>query len=125
MTDNKLEITEFSRSRVLVVGDLMIDEYLWGSVDRISPEAPVQVVSVQNEDFTLGGAGNVVNNLVALGAEVYTAGVVGTGRNGRRLLDIFDERGLDTAGIFQEPERPTTRKTRVIAGSQHVLRIDR
>lgn len=122
---NLMDISQFEKCKVLVLGDLMIDEYVWGEVGRISPEAPVQVVSVNNEDFTLGGAGNVVNNLVALGATAFPVGVIGEGRNGQRLLSIFEKLGLDTEGIFKEEERPTTRKTRVIAGSQHVLRIDR
>lgn len=124
MNDNAVDISAFSRCRVLVVGDLMIDEYLWGEVGRISPEAPVPVVTVRNESYTLGGAGNVVNNLVALGADVSTVGVIGTGRTGGQLLTTLREKGLDTAGIFQEPQRPTTRKARIIAGSQQVLRID-
>ena len=80
------DIDKFAACRILVVGDLMIDEYLWGKVERISPEAPVQVVTVTNENFTLGGAGNVVNNLIALGAMVSVAGVIGTGQNGELLL---------------------------------------
>jgi len=103
----------------------MLDEYLWGDVDRISPEAPVQVVSVKNEDFALGGAGNVVNNVVALGGKVTVAGVIGTGRNGRLLLELFKKLGVDTSGIVKERGRTTTRKTRIIAANQHVLRIDR
>jgi D-beta-D-heptose 7-phosphate kinase/D-beta-D-heptose 1-phosphate adenosyltransferase len=108
-----------------VIGDLMIDEYLWGEVDRISPEAPVQVVSVLRDSTTLGGAGNVVNNLVALGARVTVAAVVGTGANADLLIKMFGELDVDTAGLVQDPTRPTTRKTRVIGGHQHVLRIDR
>ncbi len=116
---------KFQRRRVLVIGDLMIDEYLWGDVDRVSPEAPVPVVSINSEDYTLGGAGNVVNNLSALGADVSVVGVVGTGPGGRLLLDKFREKGVNTEGIIAEAGRPTTRKTRVIAANQHVLRIDR
>jgi D-beta-D-heptose 7-phosphate kinase/D-beta-D-heptose 1-phosphate adenosyltransferase len=120
-----IDISKFDQCRLLVVGDLMLDEYLWGEVDRISPEAPVQVVAIQKEDFALGGAGNVVNNAVALGAKVSVVGVIGTGRNGRLLLKRFNELGVDTAGIIQEPDRATTQKTRIIAANQHVLRIDR
>ena len=93
----------------------MLDEYLWGEVDRISPEAPVQVVAIQKEDFTLGGAGNVVNNVVALGGKVSAVGVIGTGRNGQLLLNIFKKLGVDTTGIVKEPGRTTTQKTRIIA----------
>ncbi len=120
-----MDISKFDQCRVLVIGDLMLDEYLWGDVDRISPEAPVQVVSVQREDFTLGGSGNVAHNLVSLGAKVFTVGVAGTGLNGNLMLERFKKIGVDTRGIIKDPERPTTRKTRVIAANQHVLRIDR
>jgi D-beta-D-heptose 7-phosphate kinase/D-beta-D-heptose 1-phosphate adenosyltransferase len=123
-----IDISKFDQCHLLVIGDLMLDEYLWGDVDRISPEAPVQVVSIQNEDFALGGAGNVVNNVVALGGKVSVAGVIGTGRNAQFLLDMFNELGVDTEGIIQEPGRITTQKTRIIAANhanQQVLRIDR
>ena len=103
----------------------MIDEYVWGNVDRISPEAPVQVVAVNSEDYTLGGSGNVVNNLVALGAHVSVLGVVGTGRNAKLLMDKLSDLGSNTEGIIQETGRPTTKKTRIIAERQQVLRIDR
>ena len=122
---DRIDLSRFDRCRVLVVGDLMVDEYLWGVVERISPEAPVQVVSVENENYTLGGAGNVVNNLVALGAGVTVVGVTGDDDHGRLLLDRFNDLGVNTTGVFQEPGRPTTRKTRVIAAGQHVVRIDR
>ncbi len=120
-----VDISLFDGCRVFVAGDLMIDEYVWGKVDRISPEAPVQIVSVEKEEFTLGGAGNVVNNLAALGARVFVAGIIGTGPDGARLLKMFKDIGADTKGIIKDPERPTTRKTRIIAANQHVLRIDR
>jgi D-beta-D-heptose 7-phosphate kinase/D-beta-D-heptose 1-phosphate adenosyltransferase len=120
-----IDISKFDQCKVLVIGDLMLDEYLWGDVDRISPEAPVQVVSVQREDFTLGGSGNVVNNLVSLGAKVSAVGVAGTGLNGKLMLERFKTLGVDTKGIIKDSARPTTRKTRVIAANQHVLRIDR
>jgi len=118
-------IHRFADCRLLVIGDLMIDEYVWGNVDRISPEAPVQVVSVIREDLTLGGAGNVVNNLRALGAQVSVAGVVGTATDGDRLIAMFNRLEVDCQGVVQEAERPTTRKTRIIASNQHVLRVDR
>jgi D-beta-D-heptose 7-phosphate kinase/D-beta-D-heptose 1-phosphate adenosyltransferase len=119
------DLSKFDNCRLLVVGDLMIDEYVWGNVDRISPEAPVQVVAVNSEDYTLGGSGNVVNNLVALGAGVSVLGVVGSGRYGRQLLDRLSALGSNTGGIIQEAGRPTTQKTRIIAAHQQVLRIDR
>ena len=120
-----IDITAFSRCKILVVGDLMMDEYLWGDVDRISPEAPVQVVSVTREELILGGSGNVVNNLAALGARVAAVGVVGTGPDGSLMLEKFKSLDVDTSGIVREPTRPTTRKTRIIAAHQQVLRIDR
>jgi len=120
-----VDVSRFHRCHVLVMGDLMIDEYLWGEVDRISPEAPVQVVSVLRDTTTLGGAGNVVNNLVALGAQVAVAGIVGTDDKAGSMLKMFTELRVDTTGLIQDPGRPTTRKTRIIGGHQHVLRIDR
>ena len=120
-----IDISKFEKCHILVIGDLMIDEYVWGEVDRISPEAPVQVVSVLRDSATLGGAGNVVNNLVALGAQVAIAGILGAGANADLLIKMFRELGVDTTGVIQDPTRPTTRKTRIIGGHQHVLRIDR
>ncbi len=125
MKSLNFDLAKFEKCRLLVVGDLMIDEYVWGNVDRISPEAPVQVVAVHNEEYTLGGSGNVVNNLVALGADVAVLGVVGTGRDGQELLNKLTDIGADTGGIVQESGRPTTKKTRIIAEHQQVLRIDR
>jgi len=103
----------------------MIDEYVWGQVDRISPEAPVQVVSVLRDSTTLGGAGNVVNNLAALGARVTVTGVIGSGPNADLLTTMCRNLGVDVSGVVRDPNRPTTRKTRIIGGHQHVLRIDR
>jgi D-beta-D-heptose 7-phosphate kinase/D-beta-D-heptose 1-phosphate adenosyltransferase len=123
--DMHMKISKFDQCRLLVVGDLMIDEYVWGNVDRISPEAPVQVVAVNNEEYTLGGSGNVVNNLVALGARVSVLGVTGTGRNGKLLVKKLNGLGVDTTGVVREPQRLTTKKTRIIANHQQVLRIDR
>ena len=120
-----IDISKFENCHILVVGDLMIDEYLWGEVDRISPEAPVQIVSVGTEDVTLGGSGNVVNNLVALGAKVSTVGVIGAGANGKLLRNKLTDLGVDTQGVIVETNRPTTRKTRIIAAQQQVLRLDK
>jgi D-beta-D-heptose 7-phosphate kinase/D-beta-D-heptose 1-phosphate adenosyltransferase len=111
--------------RCLVVGDLMLDEYLWGKAERISPEAPVQVVDVVREELRLGGAGNVVNNLVALGAQVAVCSVVGEDANGRALLEDFTRRGVAVDAIFRDPARRTSRKTRVVASHQQIVRIDR
>jgi len=103
----------------------MIDQYLWGGVSRISPEAPVPVVRLERESFRLGGAGNVVNNLLALGARAIPAGVRGDDRFGDLIETSCREAGLPTGGIVLAPGRPTTVKTRVIAHGQHVVRVDR
>ncbi len=110
--------------RVMVVGDLMIDHYLWGKTERISPEAPVPVIDVQEESEVLGGAGNVINNLVALGARVYVASVIGDDENGRRLIGMLESLGVDTGAIVTDSMRKTTRKSRVIASHQQVVRFD-
>jgi D-beta-D-heptose 7-phosphate kinase/D-beta-D-heptose 1-phosphate adenosyltransferase len=114
-----------ARIRCLVVGDLMLDEYLWGRADRISPEAPVQVVDVIREELRLGGAGNVVHNLAALGAQVSVCSVVGDDQNGRELLGQLCHHHIDTRAIFLDPARRTSRKTRVVAAHQQIVRIDR
>ena len=111
--------------RCLVIGDLMLDEYLWGRADRISPEAPVQVVDVIREELRLGGAGNVVHNLAALGAQVSVCSVVGDDQNGRELLGQFCHHHINTSAVFQDPDRRTSRKTRVVAANQQIVRIDR
>ena len=103
----------------------MIDQYLWGGVSRISPEAPVPVVRLERESFRLGGAGNVVNNLVALGARAIPVGVRGDDRFGDLLESHCREAGLPTEGMIVAPGRPTTVKTRVIAHGQQVVRVDR
>lgn len=111
--------------RCLVVGDLMLDEYLWGKTERISPEAPVQVVDVLREDLRLGGAGNVANNLRALGCRVSVASVIGADENGEALLNALSQQGIATDGTMQETGRRTGRKTRVLAANQQIVRIDR
>lgn len=111
--------------RTLVIGDLMLDEYLWGKAERISPEAPVQVVDVTREDLRLGGAGNVVNNLVALGCQVAVCSVIGGDENGSHLRHAFTGKGVDLTGVFEDPLRLTSKKTRVIAANQQIVRIDR
>ena len=111
--------------RLLVVGDLMLDEYLWGKAERISPEAPVQVVEVTREDVRLGGAGNVINNLVALGCQVIACSVIGGDENGTMLQRAFTGKGVDVNGVFQDPMRATSKKTRVVAANQQIVRIDR
>jgi len=116
--------TRMRGKRILVVGDLMIDEWIWGDVSRISPEAPVPVVKVGRHTFTLGGAGNVANNLRALGAEVTFVGVVGDDAEGTRAKEMFEALGVDAGGVLEAANRPTTRKTRIVAHNQQVVRAD-
>jgi D-glycero-beta-D-manno-heptose-7-phosphate kinase len=116
--------SSFNSLRVLVVGDVMLDAYVWGKVERISPEAPVPVVNVVKREMRLGGAGNVILNVQALGAEPITCAVVGQDEFGQKLIELLKEKNLDTSGIIQSPDRITTVKERIIAGSQHVVRID-
>jgi len=111
--------------RILVVGDLMLDEYLWGRTERISPEAPVPVVDIVREEWRLGGAGNVVNNLVELGCRVAMASVVGDDEEGERVLATLQVKGVDVGAVLTAPGRRTSRKTRVLATNQQVLRVDR
>jgi D-beta-D-heptose 7-phosphate kinase/D-beta-D-heptose 1-phosphate adenosyltransferase len=111
--------------KVLVVGDLMLDRYLEGSVDRISPEAPVPVVRVESETWALGGAGNVAANVVALGARCDVVGCVGRDPEGEVLKNRLRELGVGVNGLVELPTRPTTVKTRIMARHQHVTRIDR
>lgn len=117
-------IERFPGRRLLVLGDLMLDHYLWGRVERISPEAPVPVVEVQRETSSLGGAGNVAANLAALGATPVLVGLVGDDVRAGQLFEAFAARGVDTCAIVRDPSRPTTMKTRVIAHSQQIVRAD-
>ncbi|MDY3132719.1 MAG: D-glycero-beta-D-manno-heptose-7-phosphate kinase [Campylobacter lanienae] len=111
-------------SRVLVVGDLMIDHYIWGSCDRISPEAPVQVVNVKNETKRLGGCGNVVSNLIALGAEVGVISVVGDDELGSEILKLLKDRGAKAELVIAQKGRKSSQKSRVMVTHQQVLRLD-
>ena len=112
------------RRKILVVGDLMIDEWIWGTVTRISPEAPVPVVAVNDHSFTLGGAGNVANNLRALNVGVTFAGTIGNDDYGRLVRELLRGEQVDDGGVFTLAGRPTTRKTRVVAHNQQVVRAD-
>lgn len=116
---------KFEKINVLVVGDLMLDEYIFGKVNRISPEAPVPVVWVTYEHPTLGGAGNVVNNLAALGASVSVIGSVGYDPNGGQILDMLEDLKVDSSAVQIYHDRPTTTKTRIVSSNQQLLRIDR
>lgn len=126
MTEKRLRelLGNFSGKRVAVVGDLMLDRYYWGSVHRVSPEAPVPVVEVDTESVRFGGAANVANNIQALGGRAFLIGLVGDDHPGVMFRKMLTDQGLETGGIVIDPARPTTIKTRVIAAGQHVVRID-
>ncbi|RUM88863.1 MAG: D-glycero-beta-D-manno-heptose-7-phosphate kinase [Thermodesulfatator sp.] len=117
-------VQAFDSSSILVIGDIMLDQFVWGEVSRISPEAPVPVVNVQDETFLLGGAANVANNLRSLGAGAYLSGIIGDDSHGRVLLDLAVKNHIGTEGIIQA-RRPTTLKTRIVARGQQVVRVDR
>lgn len=125
-----------SGKRILVIGDLMLDHYLWGRADRISPEAPVPVVEIESETFRPGGAANVIHNLHELGAEIAAVGVVGEDGDGKKLEELLAAERVDLNGVVTDPARPTTSKTRIIARrilehggergrGQHIVRADR
>ncbi len=114
----------FNHIKVLVIGDVMIDSYLWGKVERISPEAPVPIVNVQKREIRLGGAANVALNLQALGATPIICSVIGKDLDGKNLLALLSENKLSTEGIIESGERITTIKHRIISGSHHILRVD-
>lgn len=118
-------LTRFSSQRILVVGDLMLDRFLQGSVSRISPEAPVPVVEVRNEHAMPGGAGNVALNISSLGAESVVAALAGTDVAGDDLIRCLEDRGVSIAGLIRGAHLPTTVKTRVVADRQQVVRVDR
>ena len=117
-------LESFPGTRVLVVGDVMLDEYVWGAVSRISPEAPVPVVDVHERTFRPGGAANAAAGVAALGGVAVLAGVIGDDGHGSLLRTALRERELDGDGLFVDPQRLTTTKTRVIAHSQQVVRTD-
>lgn len=127
MTPERLEeiLVAWREASVLVLGDFMVDEYLIGRADRISPEAPVQVLDVQKETRVPGGAGNVVRNLAVHTGKITVAGVTGNDEPGDYLRETFAALGADVAPLLAMPDRPTTRKTRVLAGRQQILRVDR
>lgn len=117
--------SRFRKTGILVIGDLMVDQYIWGKVRRISPEAPVPVVEVTEENFLLGGAANVAHNVHSLGGKVFIAGAVGQDETGKMLINMLTEKGFSPDGIIVDGSRPTTVKTRVLAHSQQVVRFDR
>jgi D-glycero-beta-D-manno-heptose-7-phosphate kinase len=117
-------VAAFSGLNVLIIGDVMIDSYLWGKVERISPEAPVPILQVQKREMRLGGAGNVALNVQSLGAKPYLCSVIGKDSDGQTLMNLMNERNLDTEGFVRSEERITTIKHRVMSGSHHMLRVD-
>ncbi|MER3523223.1 MAG: D-glycero-beta-D-manno-heptose-7-phosphate kinase, partial [Ignavibacteria bacterium] len=125
-TESRLQqlLETFKNKKIAVVGDLMVDRYYWGTVGRISPEAPVPVVEVVEEQVRLGGAANVANNIQMLGGEPMLVGLIGNDHPGQVFIEILKERNLPSKGIVTDASRPTTIKTRVIAHAQHVVRID-
>jgi rfaE bifunctional protein kinase chain/domain len=118
-------VDRFSEARLIVVGDIIMDEYIWGDVSRISPEAPVPVVDIQEETKMLGGAANVLNNIASLGGKAILCGVIGDDQTGQEIVERMKRQGLRTDGVVTEPHRPTSVKTRVVAHNQQVVRFDR
>jgi rfaE bifunctional protein kinase chain/domain len=118
-----LDTKKFEKSRILVVGDIMLDRYLWGDVERISPEAPVPVFHIRKQSELPGGAGNVVSNLVGLGCLVTVIGICGEDESGKRLHNLLLNERV-TSNILKDSERPTITKTRIISTGQQLLRLD-
>ncbi len=116
---------KFSSTGILIIGDLMIDRYIWGNVERISPEAPVPVVEVSKESLLLGGSANVAHNISSLGGRVFITGMVGNDEMGAVLKKNLQNKGINTDGIFEEKNRPTSVKTRIYARDQQVVRFDK
>jgi len=124
-TDLASVIDSFSKHRVMIIGDVMIDSYLWGKVERISPEAPVPVVTSTKEENRLGGAANVALNIQSLGATPILCSVIGMDQSAKTFYDLLTIQGITNKGIIEDPNRLTTVKTRVISQHQHLLRVDR
>lgn len=120
----KQHLNNSKNKRIAVIGDVMLDKYVYGDVNRISPEAPVQVVDIKNTEYKLGGAANVANNIKSLGCEPILIGIIGDDFDGDNFLETMKMQDLKLDGIVKDITRPTTAKTRVIAHSQHILRID-
>ena len=114
----------FSKYSVLIIGDVMVDSYMWGKVERISPEAPVPIVSVEKHENRLGGAANVALNIKSLGGNPILCSIIGDDEKGRIFIDLLEEQEMSNIGIICDKERKTTTKTRIISGNQHCLRID-
>lgn len=123
-TDFRALFSQFANKKVLIIGDVMIDTYLWGNVGRVSPEAPVPIVSGVVEENRLGGAANVALNVKAMGAVPILCSVIGDDFRGQMFLQLMEEQNLSDIGLVMDEERLTTQKTRIISGSQHLLRVD-
>ena len=117
-------INSFKELKVLIVGDVMIDSYLWGNTHRVSPEAPVPIVNIAKQEHRMGGAANVALNIMSLGAEPIMLSVIGKDEMGSIYLDLLNKRDMTNVGIVQSEDRITSQKTRVISHNQHVVRID-
>ena len=117
-------VNQFQQKRILVIGDVMIDSYLRGNVNRVSPEAPVPIVSLQKEEDRLGGAANVAINLVAMGASTIICSVIGKDKSGDKMLELLEENSISAEGLIFSSSRQTTVKTRIIGNNQHLLRVD-
>ncbi|MFA0751206.1 MAG: hypothetical protein SLRJCFUN_001609 [Candidatus Fervidibacter sp.] len=126
LTEERLQTfaSQWQGRRILVVGDLMLDEYIIGSAERISPEAPVPVILCERRTYGAGGAANTAMNLLTLGAQVVLCGIIGNDGAGEKLRAILTEAGIDTTGVLTDPSRPTTVKTRIVAHNQQVARVD-
>jgi D-beta-D-heptose 7-phosphate kinase/D-beta-D-heptose 1-phosphate adenosyltransferase len=125
MEELKKVVERFESARILAIGDVMLDRFILGTVSRISPEAPVLVVDLTSETFKPGGAANAINNIRALGGEVIAVGIIGDDVSGKKLIDLLKQSGINTEGIIVIQNRPTIVKTRIIAGQQQIVRIDR
>lgn len=128
MTIAKSRLNEIQNSlkdkKVAVIGDMMLDCYFWGDVKRISPEAPVPIIEIDNEFYRFGGAANVAFNILKLGGIPFPVGIIGYDNNGSIFNSLIEEAGIESSGIIIDDSRPTTAKTRVIAVKQHIVRID-
>jgi D-glycero-beta-D-manno-heptose-7-phosphate kinase len=117
-------VNRFKGKKIAVVGDLMLDVYVWGKVSRISPEAPVPIVHVKEKTYTLGGAANVMSNITSLGGEALAFGIIGNGKNGTFLLNLMNEQGINTKNIIIDKNYLTIEKQRIMADSQQLARVD-
>lgn len=118
-------LDSFKKQTILVIGDTMVDKFIWGKVSRISPEAPVPVVEITKETETLGAADNVANNITALGAKAVIISAIGEDNTGKSMFEMLEEKGIDASRLVYDPHRPTIIKTRIIATNQQVVRVDR